>query len=170
MEPVDDVGRGQKEGWIGVTIFNMELPMNTHVLRLALLILPATLSLYSCKDSGTQPPPSFGNFEYTAFDSSGTPVVHGALDLIRKDSAAITGTWELEAVGSPQNIGPQVGRGSLEGWINHDRTVHLNLNPGWADNNVFLSGKLEEGFIHGTWSWSTIVGETSRGTFVARKL
>ncbi|HTK82301.1 MAG TPA: hypothetical protein VL633_08435 [Bacteroidota bacterium] len=111
-----------------------------------------------------------GNYDYVAFDSTGTPAVRGGLRITSRDSGLIKGVWEFASTDSVMNYGPQVGRGIFAGFIDDDSTVTINLNPGWADNNVFLTGKINGPLIEGKWSWDTIIGETNKGTFKARKL
>ena len=48
-------------------------------------------------------------------------------------------------------------------------SISMNLNPGWADNNVVLSGTVEKDRISGKWTWITFVGPTAEGTFEAIK-
>ena len=130
----------------------------------------AVVVLFSCKDVPTKPESIAGNYEYVAYDSMGFPIVRGTLSFTKKDSIHIMGDWSLDTIGTPHNIGPQVGRGELEGSVYHDTTVIINLNPQIADDNVFLSGRVHGIYIKGKWSFSTLVGETNKGTFVARKL
>ena len=58
---------------------------------------------------------------------------------IRKDST-LTGSWDITATDSFENkIGPQIGKGILEGQINNGK-VWINLNPRIADYNIILYG------------------------------
>jgi hypothetical protein len=57
-----------------------------------------------------------------------------------------------------------VGKGTLEGTALGD-TLFLNLNPGFADNNVLLSGVLHGGSFSGTWTWVGFPGILNQGTF-----
>jgi len=50
------------------------------------------------------------------------------------------------------------------------RSVTINLNPGWVDNNVILAGTVVDGRIEGQWTWITFAGPTTTGTFVATKV
>ncbi len=74
--------------------------------------------------------------------------------------------WAFEKYGPADEIGPQIGTGRLEGYL-EDKTFHINLHPGWADNNVLLTGKIENETIFGTWSWVTFVGSRTEGPFEA---
>ena len=68
----------------------------------------------------------------------------------------------------PAGYGPQVGMGTFVGEI-HGNVVGLNLNPGWADNNVVLNGEMENGTYAGRWEWITFAGVTYTGNFTAVK-
>jgi hypothetical protein len=50
-----------------------------------------------------------------------------------------------------------------------DRSVRLNLNPGWADNNVSLVGTLDAsaGTFVGTWDYANFTGRVASGSFEA---
>ena len=130
--------------------------------NLGITIVILALSSHGCKDE-TVNPSSPGSSSYSAYDSSGTLLVQGAISFDTKDST-ITGEWNLSKIGNAQNTGPQVGTGKLEGSI-HNETLFINMNPGWADNNVFLTGNVENGVLRGSWTWSSFRGPTSGGPF-----
>lgn len=138
----------------------------------ALLVL--CLSLTACRDQGeesiTGPRPGKDptTYDYRGYTSGGTLAVSGTLTIAAKDSNGIVGTWALEGVGSVDRIGPQIGAGTLQGVLT-DSKISIDLNPGWRDNNVILLGSVGEDKISGTWSWVTIAGPTSTGTFEAVK-
>jgi hypothetical protein len=48
--------------------------------------------------------------------------------------------------------------------------VWLDLNPGWADNNVLLDGALNGSTWTGRWSYSTLGGALNGGSFTAGKV
>jgi hypothetical protein len=104
------------------------------------------------------------SFTYTGFDRSGNEIVRGILEIYYRDSTTVGGSWKFTATGSAPDIGPQVGKGTLEGTALGD-TLFLNLNPGFADNNVFLSGVLHGGSFSGTWTWVGFAGVINQGTF-----
>ena len=113
-------------------------------------------------------------YSYVAFGAADTVTrVVGTLafrDLVTRFPCRINGTWNLRAVGDPGNVGPQVGAGTLEGEVDQAGKVHINLNPGMADNNVFLIGSFvggPRGSIEGEWRVSTFVGEVATGRFRA---
>ncbi len=92
---------------------------------------------------GTQP----STYSYRAYTSAGVLAVVGTCTLARTDSTSIGGAWSLEGVSSIDRIGPQVGAGTLAGQLKGSK-LSVNLNPGWADNNVILTGSIEFVFIN----------------------
>ncbi len=138
-------------------------------LRSHYVFLLAILYLLSCENgTSVMEPAPLGAFDYQAFDSTGTLVVTGWLSFNFIDSTEIEGAWNFDKIGNPSNIGPQIGEGQLKGSL-FDNTININLNPNFADNNVFLNGTLNDNIFEGDWSWSTFVGETNRGTFQAKR-
>tara|TARA_B000000475_G_C15981055_1_gene441020 strand:+ start:1104 stop:1508 length:405 start_codon:yes stop_codon:yes gene_type:complete len=76
---------------------------------------------------------------------------------IRKDST-LTGSWDITATDSFENkIGPQIGKGILEGQINNGK-VWINLNPRIADYNIILYGNYSSNVYEGKWYLSTFRG------------
>jgi hypothetical protein len=135
------------------------------------LLLAAACFILGCKDAGvpvTDVPGPRTSYQYEGYDSKGTLVVTGVITLSYADSVTITGEWAFEKVGPSDGIGPQIGAGLLSGMA-HGPEISINLNPGWADNNVILSGKIEGDRIQGKWTWVTFVGPTTEGTFTATK-
>jgi len=106
-----------------------------------------------------------GMYVYTGFDTSGNQVVTGTLHIFGIDSGVVRGTWSFTATGA---YGPGSGSGPFEGEV-HGDTLALGLNPGWADNNVFLVGRVEKGIYSGKWEWDTFIGPTESGRFTAVK-
>ena len=144
---------------------------NSGLLFFTLLL---TAFMAGCKDSGEQAVGKVNNefsypttgYSYKAYNSKGDLVVEGTLKLTVTKEGDVSGTWTLAKKGQSDNVGPQVGSGSLSG-KRDGSSISINLNPGWADNNVFLNGKIEGTAITGTWSWSTFAGPTSEGRFEA---
>lgn len=110
-----------------------------------------------------------GSYRYVASTSDGQPLLQGRLVLAFAEDSTVTGSWTIEwAPGADHNtpVGPQVGTGTLRGtWT--PETIWVDLNPGWADNNVGLVGELHQGQVIGEWGWATIAGTQSRGGFSA---
>jgi hypothetical protein len=129
-----------------------------------LIVLLAAVFIVSCSDddSSTQT----GTYRYTAF-LEGSPVVEGFLQLDVLTTTQVSGSWEFARIGSSTiQVGPQVGTGTLEGSFD-GAVLSMNLNPGVADNNVFLSGTFQGDTIRGEWSFSGFPGVISQGTFIA---
>lgn len=137
-----------------------------------LLAIPLVLALSACSDRGNQPVDSLqpggvpATYAYNAFNSSGNVVVNGTMTVTQLDTTSVTGTWSFVAVRPAEKIGPQVGTGTLTGTIQKS-SISINLNPGWADNNVFLQGTVSSDRITGRWMWSTFIGPTAEGPFEA---
>ena len=143
-------------------------------------IFPIFLIFFISCNRGTFDPsaPQPGTYVYKAFDSTGILIVEGWLkfkvdDSIQPDDdmnyLPIEGVWHLNKIGNPGHIGDQVGDGILKGTIEDDK-IWINLNPGWADNNVYLNGKLDGNKFDGEWFYSTFVGAINGGPFQYRKL
>ena len=130
------------------------------------------LTINACKDSGdpvasmSPLPSSPTSYCYSGYNSKDLLVVVGAMTLAFADSQTVSGTWILECVAPCENFGPHTGSGALRGSIQGKRVI-VDLNPGWADNNVLLSGSIDKDRFSGTWMWSTFVGPTSEGRFEA---
>jgi len=125
------------------------------------------LFVISCIDDMVSSSPD-GSYKYTAYDSLGTIVSKGWLKIEIKDSSNVTGSWEINKVGNPQNIGPQTGNGELEGSFNNGKLV-LGLNPDFVDNNVGLVGTHERNKYTGKWYYSSFIGLTNWGSFEAER-
>ncbi len=137
-----------------------------------LLVVAAT---FACGDPALPPvsgDPS-GAYGYVAH-SGVIPVVTGTMTLRVDADSAVTGSWELRRVpGSDPNIlvGPQLGSGTLAGRLDASGFVAVDLNPGWADNNVFL---VLDGYtpnrLTGTWDHSTLIGPVAGGPVELQRL
>ncbi len=129
-----------------------------------------SLSFYFCdKDNyinGIKIPA--GAFAYTGYDSTGVKIVQGWIKIVFDDSTAISGEWELDKIGDPQNIGPQVGSGTLMGNLENNQ-LFLNLNPDYVDNNVFLICSYDDQQLAGKWNYSGLPGIINYGTFIAER-
>ena len=142
--------------------------MTTGVWAIILLLsLPASHCSRSNKVRQSQPSP-LGEYQYTGYDKRGNKIVEGRLSILSLESTHIKGSWQLNQLGNPEKLGPQVGKGTFVGEINEDR-VSINLNPEMADNNVNLTGRIDGVNFRGTWSFSGFAGEINRGTFEARR-
>jgi hypothetical protein len=130
------------------------------------------LAFPACEDQGDSilaspfPGTDPSTYTYRAYTSAGALAVAGSIILTRTDSTTVAGSWTLNGVSSTDRVGPQIGAGTLAGRIEGSR-LSVNLNPGWADNNVILAGSIEGEKIVGTWSWITFAGPTASGSFEA---
>jgi hypothetical protein len=108
-----------------------------------------------------------GALRYQAYDTAGTLLISGWLTLTIRDSAHIDGEWHFEKVNDAHNSGPQSGNGHLVGAFQED-VLSIDLNPGYIDNNVLLSGHLTQTAYDGTWTWIGFPGILNRGRFHAK--
>jgi hypothetical protein len=133
------------------------------------------LSFVACTDKGEQPVGSLqprgvpDKYIYKAYNSKGDLAVSGTMTLVGIDTTSVSGTWSFVAVLPSEKVGPQIGTGGLTGTIQKS-SISINLNPGWADNNVFLQGTVSSDRITGRWMWSTFIGPTAEGTFEAMRV
>lgn len=129
------------------------------------ILLALGLFLASGCDLGTNVD-SNQSFSYTGYDSTGVKIITGTLTFFHDDSLTYSGTWNFRKIENPAKIGPQTGTGSFVGGLS-DSLVWLNLNPNYADNNVFLIGELEPMRYRGNWQYVSFIGVTNHGTFEA---
>ena len=142
-------------------------------LTLGLFVAVACLG---CSDAVTGPDELTGVYAYQAMDSAGTLLLTGTLQLVVHDDSSVTGSWGIDwapDADTDTEVGPQVGDGTLQGRLGAEELV-LDLNPGVADNNVFVAGTLVRGStapqLAGDWSHSTLVGAVAAGRFAATRL
>lgn len=133
-----------------------------------LIYLFFCLAIFSgCSDSSTNPDPS-GSYSYTAYNSSGSQIVTGWMTINFDFENNITGEWHFSAIGSPENIGPHTGDGELVGGKD-DGIIWINLNPDWADNNVFLMDTVDDEIFSGQWQYTGFPGIINSGTFTTTR-
>lgn len=111
-----------------------------------------------------------GALRYRAFSAQGVPLLVGSLTLEAHADSTVTGSWRIAwAAGADTTapVGPQVGSGALSGRRDADGSLQLNLNPLYADNNVFLSARVTATGLSGVWSWSGFAGPLASGRFQA---
>jgi hypothetical protein len=142
--------------------------------RLLCLVIPA-ITLAACRTGAVATAPGSdpnGVYAYRA-TSGNDAVVEGTMSIELHADSSVTGSWTLQRVaGSDPGIvvGPQIGTGTLAGRVVAGRIV-VDLNPGWADNNVFLalSGTARD-LLMGTWDHATIIGSVAGGPVELRRL
>ena len=144
---------------------------------LIMMVLSCYVAACSSPKPATQVKPfPVGDYQYIGFDSRGTKIVEGQLSITSVESKRINsvdtleikGNWQLNKIGDPQKIGPQVGTGQLDGSIVNGE-VRIDLNPNMNDNNVNLTGTIENGRFRGKWSFSGFAGILNQGTFDATR-
>jgi hypothetical protein len=106
-------------------------------------------------------------YVYTAYDSTGTAIVEGELDITFKkvedddNRFHLEGTWDLRQIRDTKRpIGKQTGEGDLRGNVREDSRAWITLNPNIADDNVTLRGKFEGESLdrlQGEWSYMSWV-------------
>jgi hypothetical protein len=107
------------------------------------------------------------SYDYIGYDINGIKTIEGILTIEQGDSTDISCNWDFSAIGNPQNIGPQIGKGTGTGFID-DISFYANLNPNYADNNVMLVGTIDGNTIQGEWTFAGFPGVINSGTFVAQ--
>jgi len=113
-------------------------------------------------------PQHAGTYRYSGYEDGSGLVITGRITLSAQTNP-VTGNWSLRQVGEPIGpIGPQIGEGQLRGSLSGSRLA-VDLNPGWADNNVFLNGELTANTWTGLWTYSTFGGAVNGGPFTAEK-
>ena len=137
-----------------------------------LILLAATAALLSACE-GNFVAPQDGEqqtWEYTAYDFNNVAVVEGTF-IVRAEGRDLTGSWETTLLKPNAEVGPQVGTGELRGsWDVEGQSLFLDMNPGWADNNVFLVATPDgTNRLKGNWSHSTLTGVRTGGQFTAKK-
>ena len=60
----------------------------------------------------------------------GVQIIEGSLFFEYGDSSSISGAWDFNVVGNPENIGPQTGEGEYIGTVENNQ-LSINLNPEW---------------------------------------
>lgn len=129
----------------------------------------AAFLLVGCGDlvESNSDPTTQETYIYTAYDSTGTAVVEGELDVTfeKADDEGnrfrLEGTWTLQQIEDTNRpIGKQTGVGGLRGTVRENGRVWLNLNPNIQDDNVTLQGEFEGedlSRLQGMWSYSSWV-------------
>ena len=109
-------------------------------------------------------------YAYKGFDGKGAKVVEGVLNLQLNDTNTVSGDWDFHTVDSrvSDKIRKTTGSGKLVGTVK-GKNISLDLNPGWADNNVILNGDITTTNISGTWGHYGFAGLMVGGKFEAVK-
>jgi hypothetical protein len=138
----------------------MKSKTNINICRVTLLAITLAIAT-SC--SGRP-----DTYTYTAFDESGVKIITGRFTLPETlhDKQKYSGSWYLSKVDGVGKTRHQHGWGKLEAFINGDK-IHINLNPGVADDNTWLDGTIAETGISGEWLYESDAGRQSQGRFEA---
>jgi len=135
--------------------------------RLIMFVMALLFAFACSEDSPTSS--STNNYKYTGYDSKGNIIIFGIITIGQDTSSVVKGTWKFESIGNCDNVGPQLGAGNYIGSLDSGKTLMLNLNPDFVDNNVILTGKFENEHYTGTWSYYGFPGLINHGTFEAHK-
>lgn len=138
------------------------------------LVLSIALALVCCARSVSGPDPPGNAYLYKAFSDEGSHLLSGVLEISISKSGSISGSWIInwaDGADRSEDVGPQVGHGTLsgvriEGELDSD--LFINLNPDWADNNVFLHGHQSVTSVSGSWSWTGFAGPLASGRFLLK--
>jgi hypothetical protein len=131
------------------------------------LVIYAALFWPGCSQTATEPIPA-GAYSYESYNNNGVAIVGGWFTMSLSDTGTISGEWHFKAIGTPENIGPQTGDGTLIGGMDKGR-VWIELNPQFRDNNLQLDGKIDGNRYSGKWVWISFVGVANQGTFEATR-
>jgi hypothetical protein len=110
-----------------------------------------------------------GSLAYEATSAAGKPLIRGRLNIELLADSSIVGSWTADwAPGADRTaeVGDQIGSGTLRGRQTAEGG-YIDLNPGYADNNVILFPTATDRGFAGTWYWSTIAGPRTEGRFTA---
>jgi hypothetical protein len=124
----------------------------------AALVLCAFLlsgcSLFDTEDA--QQPTQPGLYVFTAYDSSGTAILEGTMNLHFPDESGwdVEGEWAFENIGEiDQRVERMIGEGQLHGSVRDDGNVRISLRPDIEDADARLQGTFEmERKLQGTWA------------------
>jgi hypothetical protein len=131
-------------------------------------ILALFVILIGCKEDSLVQSSSSGTFKYMAYDTVGTLIVSGWMKIDIQDSTHVTRYWHFNKINNPRNIGTHTSEGKLVGGFENNQ-LHIDLNPDYRDNNVFLCGRMEDNIYKGTWTWCGFADPINRGSFQANR-
>lgn len=120
---------------------------------------------------GGAPPPMCDApviYDWTSYDLDGLPVAAGILNMAFIETTQFGGTYDIQPVNNPQQIGPQTGTGYFEGrWTGAEFAIDLGQNS--RDNTVEFLGSFSPSrdTLSGVWVFISIAGPTNDGTFEA---
>jgi hypothetical protein len=103
-------------------------------------------------------------------DAAGKPVASAQLEL-PEQIPAVGGEFEgvCELLWSNEDFpagGMESGRYKA---TVYDEWISFDLNPGWADNNVYFHGNFDGSELRGPWGHATFAGGFEQGEVVLRR-
>ena len=133
----------------------------------------AVLAVVACRYEGPVPIQDNslvdGSLVYEALSPAGRLLVRGRLNIEILPDSSIVGTWTADwapGADTTVEVGDQIGTGTLRGRQTAEGG-YIDMNPGYADNNVILLPTATDRGFTGTWYWSTIAGPRTQGRFTA---
>ena len=126
-----------------------------NILKLLVLVsVPLTLAGCGGQDS-----------DLVFSNSAGAVVATATMQLPKLGSGDrdLTGSWRIISA-SPSFPRPAGTSGACEGSLRAG-ALEIDLDPGWADDNVLLSGTVRGGQSTGQWLYCTMAGGKTMGTF-----
>jgi len=111
------------------------------------------------------------NYSYELTDSSGNKLAEGKLRTRIYTEPDFTGTFTATKLTEDNSLSVLSADGKLTGMLDEkNRKAFINMNPGIADDNVFLRFTVTESTLDGTWERSGITGIKGKGFFKATKI
>ena len=103
-------------------------------------------------------------YDITVLDQGGSAIARGWITWESDEDQALTGQWAFSADERENLNNPFPGQGDLAGERIGD-SLWVDLHPGWADNNIFLYGKVAGDSLNGNWIWTGFPGIIDQGRF-----
>jgi hypothetical protein len=111
------------------------------------------------------------NYNYELTDSSGTKLAEGTLRTRVYTEPDFKGTYTAAKLNGDNALTILPLEGKLTGTLDEkNKKAFINMNPGIADDNVFLRFKVSEDGLVGTWERSGMMGIKGKGLFKAVKM
>jgi hypothetical protein len=111
------------------------------------------------------------NYSYELTDSSGTKLASGTLRTRVYTEPDFKGTYTAAKLNGGDALTVLPLEGKLTGTLDEkNKKAFINMNPGIADDNVFLRFKIDGNGFDGTWERSGMMGIKGKGLFKAVKI
>jgi len=149
-----------------------------NIIKIVLLIAVIPLAFCGCmrcenKTVVTSPfVESFlANYSYELTDSSGNKLAEGKMKTRIYTEPDFTGTFTSAKLTEDNPLSILSADGKLTGTLDEkNKKAFINMNPGIADDNVFLRFTVSESTLDGTWERSGMTGIKGKGIFKATKI